>query len=127
VNGIPRELDWVKERAACSLARVFQDLHMGVQGDVRKMNEIRKEEAFGTRPTDRPNRFIAFRMDDLMRVVHFALEPTLIEIRDGVSGQSFDVGITLNDEGQCKLRIGGDELEQWQVRRRVLEALFFAA
>jgi ornithine cyclodeaminase/alanine dehydrogenase-like protein (mu-crystallin family) len=33
--------------------------------------------------------------------------------------------ITLNSDGQCKLKVGNDELEQWQVRRMALETLSF--
>jgi hypothetical protein len=32
---------------------------------------------------------------------------------------------TINDEGKCRLKVGGIEREFWQVRRMALEALFF--
>ncbi len=41
-------------------------------------------------------------------------------------GKQFSITLTLNNKGQCRLRIdGGEELEQWQVRRIMLEELFF--
>jgi hypothetical protein len=33
--------------------------------------------------------------------------------------------VTLNDEGECRLKVGDDELEEWQVLKRALETLFF--
>jgi hypothetical protein len=37
----------------------------------------------------------------------------------------FRASITLTNGGQCKLRVGEEELEQWQFRRMALEKLFF--
>jgi hypothetical protein len=31
----------------------------------------------------------------------------------------------LNDEGECKLKVGDQKLELWQFRKRALENLFF--
>lgn len=51
------------------------------------------------------------------------------EIR--IEGRGVDVGIsatlTLNDLGECRLRVGDQELDRWQVLRRALEPLFFGA
>lgn len=33
--------------------------------------------------------------------------------------------ITLNNEGRCMLKVDGEELEPWNVRRMALEDLFF--
>jgi hypothetical protein len=44
-------------------------------------------------------------------------------IRDG--DRTITAGITLNNEGLCKLKVGETELDHWQVRRMALERLFF--
>jgi hypothetical protein len=31
----------------------------------------------------------------------------------------------LSDDGACRLRVNGEDLEFWQFRKRALEALFF--
>jgi hypothetical protein len=37
----------------------------------------------------------------------------------------FDVTLTFNDEGQCRLNVKEKECELWQVRRMALEELLF--
>jgi hypothetical protein len=37
----------------------------------------------------------------------------------------FTGALTLNNNGECRLRVKDEELEQWQVRRMALEELFF--
>jgi hypothetical protein len=34
--------------------------------------------------------------------------------------------VTLNNDCQCRLAVGNDELDEWQVLKRALEKLFFA-
>jgi hypothetical protein len=36
-----------------------------------------------------------------------------------------EAGLTLNDEGECRLRTGEQELTFWQFRKRALYNLFF--
>jgi hypothetical protein len=37
----------------------------------------------------------------------------------------FDVTLTFNNEGECRLTVNGDERDFWQVRRMALEELLF--
>jgi hypothetical protein len=49
-----------------------------------------------------------------------------ISVVDGETGNAkFEIGIGLNDDGDCMFVIGEKELDSWQVRRRILESLFF--
>jgi hypothetical protein len=128
MNGIPRELDWVKELAACSTVQVFNELRLGVDADVEAANLVRRQSP-GTE-----FRLIHNNANDAFTVLHnggpgpqvkFYLESNQIRIEDEASHQMFLATLTLNNEGRCKLRINDEELEQWQVRRMVLEKLFF--
>ena len=42
MSNAPRELDWVKERAACTVAQIFSQLHQGVENDVKSVNLARE-------------------------------------------------------------------------------------
>jgi len=55
----------------------------------------------------------------------FALAGKTIQVKNGDREVLFEAGITLNDAGECKLRVDTEEVESWQFRRRALEELFF--
>jgi hypothetical protein len=130
VNTIPQELDWVKVRSECSVAHVFSELHLGAKNDVEAINLTpRATENFAT-PFDvhtnsTGNVFVVFQTGNTNRTVKFRLGPDRIEVANQ-AGQ-FAITLTLNNEGRCKLKVNGgeEELEQWQVRRMMLEGLFF--
>ena len=122
---ILREFDWVKALAACSIGQVFKELQMGVEGDIEAINSVRglqPDTAFRTY-SDRPAMFIVFQNSGPR--VKFSCGEDRIEIADEVAGQNIVATLTLTDEWRCKLKVGQEELEQWQVRRRALEALLF--
>jgi hypothetical protein len=39
---IPRELDWVKERAGCTIKQMFSLLHQAVEEDIKSINQACK-------------------------------------------------------------------------------------
>ena len=128
MNGIPRELDWVKELAACSIVKVFNELRMGVEEDVKAANLVRRRSPrteFRLIPNNANDAFTVLHDGGPGPQVNFYLESNQIKIDDLASNQTFLVTLTLNNEGRCKLRINGEEFEQWQVRRMALERLFF--
>lgn len=57
--------------------------------------------------------------------VKFSLGDKAITVTDTHGNTIFEATITLNDEGECRLKINGLERETWQVRRTALERLFF--
>jgi hypothetical protein len=90
-----------------------------------------KEEIY-FQVTASSKQFAAVRIDDATRgiseSVDFRLgDGTITVHRVGTKGEEllFTADVTLDNEGQCKLRVGDDNLEQWQVRRMALERLFF--
>jgi hypothetical protein len=60
--------------------------------------------------------------------VRFKLQPADGRIRvegDGVHVVFF-AGLTLNDDGECRLVVDEQQLDLWQVLRRALEPLLFS-
>ena len=137
---IPKELDWVTERANCAAYKVFKQLQLEVENDV-KLRQSRID------PQDSARR-IAFRFDvldeitfsvlrdgisGLLSMVQFRLDNERIVVRDGRNQIMMSATLTLNDAGECVLRITESpnetakysELRTWQFRLRALEPLFF--
>jgi hypothetical protein len=125
MNGIPRELDWVKERAACSLAKVFSDIHRGVEEDVKSANSIFPHgNPLEVIVADK-NAFTVKRGASITPVVMFILESGCIVVSATLSNEEWRFTVGLNNEGRCQLRWESQEFEQWQVRKMALEGLFF--
>jgi hypothetical protein len=55
----------------------------------------------------------------------FKLTATAIEVFDRNDKLRFKATPTLNDEGECRLKIDGQERELWHLRKMALEPLFF--
>jgi hypothetical protein len=121
------DFNWVKARAECSAAQVFKELELGAKEDVEKRNLLRSpEEQFRFLVAQAgPDRFAVIREAARgSRSVDFMLAHSIISVDAGLS--KFSGVITLNNFGECRLRVGNDELEQWQFRRKALEQLFFS-
>lgn len=124
---LPSEFDWVRARAACSLHVVFKELHLGVQNDVQSMGPLAAGQVRFSVTALMRGRFSVVREEgESSDSVTFALAEGSITVRDDENAIITTATITLNDRGECKLKTGTDELEQWQFRRRALEKLFFS-
>ncbi len=128
VMEIPRELNWVKERAACTAERIFFQIVDGIKKDIAERNIINSKAAFLSDLSGDGKTFVVgeggnFARSERIRIT--ALDGK-IEMIDDFRKMVIDAEVFLNDEGRCKLRLSdGKELEQWQFRRMVLEDLFF--
>ena len=126
-NQIPIDLDWVTARAQCSLYKMFTELRNGIKDDIEQRNALRQEQErlcfeIGAQSA---NRFSVFRTSNKGTVpVDFSFENDEIIVADA-GKEMFRLKVTLNNEGRCKFVLGGEEFEQWQVRRMALERLFF--
>jgi len=129
-------LNWVKARAGCSLLNAFETLAEGAKRDSEEMTSLLGEHSRLVFSTYRPSkrRFSVARVDDpitnISSSVDFELganEIVVYHMNNSANEVLFKVGVTLNNEGECRLKIAGQEaeLEQWQVRRMALEKLFF--
>lgn len=121
-------LDWVTARSLCSLATVFETLKLQVQQDVETRNKLRPENAhYKFNFVTKGDRFTVFLEANLPHwSVQFKLSDKSIQIHDEGDNLLMEATVTLNDDGECRLRINGTERELWQVRKTVLERLFFS-
>jgi hypothetical protein len=123
------DFDWVKARAECSIAEVFEQLKSEVEADVtareklRPKNEAHQHYAFKFTVTGRT--FSVFiESNKIHRSASFTLRDNRISIRK--DHQEFFALAALNDEGRCVLRVNNKDYERWQVRKMALEELFFS-
>ncbi|MFZ0800854.1 MAG: hypothetical protein WBQ09_15570 [Terriglobales bacterium] len=134
-NPAPVDLQWVKARSKCSLAAIFKALEMGVKDDVNEMISLLGDND-RVKITVMPSRtgFCVVREDNNINSistssVEFTLGKDEIVVesarRNVVEGVLLTATVTLNNDGDCKLKVKDVELEQWQVRRMALEGLFF--
>ena len=125
-----QDYDWVNARGECSPFIVFTTLRGQAESDVEKRNALREKRQetnlVALNITPSPDRFIVHR-EQVGRAasLQFSWTKTGIEVRDDDGKVILEGILTLNDDAECRLRVGKDELTFWQFRRRALEALFF--
>jgi hypothetical protein len=121
------KFDWVTERSSCSLPKVFKALRLQVEEDVKTRNALR--------PNNSPYKFsvadtggdftVLLEAKDVRRSVIFSLAERAILVLDDKRNPMFEVTLTFNDEGECRLNVNEKERDFWQVRRMALEELLF--
>jgi hypothetical protein len=129
---------WVDRRADCSLFAVFSELKMGVKNDIEARAKQGPKQApdqpvrFRFKPDENnENRFSVLREGhQLAASVEFGCDAKGIYASDGTGKDLVRGTVTLNDEGDCRLKVadasgGIAEVTCWQFRRRALEELFF--
>jgi hypothetical protein len=122
------KFNWVTERSACSLPKVFNTLRSQVEEDVKTRN--------AQRPKNSPYEFsvdetgggfaVFFRAKDADRSVKFSLAEHGILVRDDKDNQMFEVTLTFTDDGECRLNVNEEQRNLSQVRRMALEELLFS-
>jgi hypothetical protein len=123
--------DWVTRRSACSLPAVFKELRSQVEQDVNTRNGLRPSYApYEFSIADHDGGFHVFLKSkdtdkDVQLSVAFILSEHAIQVRDDKSLRMFDVTLSFNEIGECKLKVEGADREFWQVRRMALEELMF--
>lgn len=128
----PGKLNWVKARSTCSYHQVFKELELGAQDDVEFMQSLTapNERTMFRVASTSSSRFAVIRVDDPIlsdsRSVSFALTPDAIVVYGEDQNAKLTATLTLTNEGECKLKVGSQELHQWQFRRMALESLFFS-
>jgi hypothetical protein len=127
----PANFEWVRARSECSYQHVFKELENGVRGDVESVKSLLIPGSpirYSVTPLER-GRFSVVRAeaDDSFRdSVDFILANGAITAQDDDNTFRHTATLTLDNEGKCKLKVGNNELDQWQFRRMALEKLFFA-
>jgi hypothetical protein len=122
------KFDWVTARSACSLPKVFKELRLQVEEDVKTRNALRPDNSpyeFSVAENG-PDFTAILEAKDVHKSVTFSLAEHAILVRNNRGDQMFEVTLTFNDEGECRLNVGKDQRDLWQVRRMALEELLFA-
>ncbi|MGA6979966.1 MAG: hypothetical protein WCC95_16800 [Candidatus Sulfotelmatobacter sp.] len=119
--------DWVTRRSSCSLPAVFKELRAEVEQDVNTRNGLRPNYApYEFSIADQDGSFSVFlKAKELQMTVMFVLGEHGIQVRDDKGIAMFDVTLSFNECGECRLKVDGAEREYWQVRRMALEDLMF--
>jgi hypothetical protein len=119
--------DWVTERSSCTLPKVFNTLRLQVEEDVKTRNSLRPDPpAYEFLVTHDTAEFaVLLKAKELQRSVSFSLADNAILIRDDQGKQIFEVALTFDDSGKCRLNVNAQERDFWQVRRMALEDLMY--
>lgn len=121
------KFDWVTARSSCSLPKVFKDLRLQVGEDVKTRNALRPDNSpyeFSV-GEDGGNFSVLLTAKDVRRSVIFSLAEHAILVGDDNGNQMFEVTLTFNGDGECRLNVNAKEQDLWQVRRMALEELLF--
>ncbi|HEY2461596.1 MAG TPA: hypothetical protein VGI16_12350 [Candidatus Acidoferrum sp.] len=124
---IPEELNWIKARSACSLAYMYEKLRLQILEDIDLQNKLPGHARFDMKTGNADFSVMTYSVEGIKSMQFSLVMPHTIRVNNGDGALKFEATLTLNDAGECKLRIDGKELELWQIRRRALEDLFFEA
>jgi hypothetical protein len=123
---LPPTWDWVEARAACSARQFFERLYLGAQANLATRTRLLTADEHGPRMafqhTATPQAFSVFTRLDTGPVVRVRVDGPQISI-DG--DDAFAGTVTLDDQGRCRLRVGTEDLDEWQVLKRALEGFLF--
>jgi hypothetical protein len=121
------KFDWVTARSSCSLPKIFKELMLQVEEDVKTRNALR--------PGNSPYEFsvaengadftVLLEAKDMHKSVIFGMAEHAISVRDDKGNQMFEVRLSFTDKGECRLNVNGEGRDLWQVRRMALEGLLF--
>jgi len=130
VSTVPQELNWIKERAACTVGKIFNRICDEIVKDVATVNSIHQlpigVQFKAEMHSDGTTIFIAQPNIIPRARVLTGVQNNWIVVNEEWRSKTWGVSIGLNDEGRCVLRLEDDtELEHWQFRKRALEGLFF--
>ena len=124
------EFSWVRKRSECSLWPVFKKLEMDMRQDANDFMALNSDEndRVAVTASDNGNLFGVYCGRDSDRAAQFSFHRDHIEISRGK--ETFTVTLTLDDDCKCKLLVYQDNkdarvLDHWQLRKMILESLFF--
>ena len=119
--------DWVAERSACTLPKMFKQLREEIEGDVKERNAQRPDNSpYEFAIVDKDDGFsVVLQAADYRRAVTFRYEDHAITVLDPSGNQMFEVTLLFTDDGKCRLKAKEENREPWQVRRMALEDLLF--
>ena len=117
------DTDWVTERSQCTTYELFKQLAKRVKADVEQRNEMLHRIDFGFDDNNRDDFFVVHSRQG-GRILRFTVTDHI-----AVSSERLDVSFqaraVYTTDGQCRLRVGDENLHVWQVARMALEEMFF--
>ena len=119
--------DWVTRRLKCSEFEIFKQIQAGVLRDIAaRMASQLQPPAIVFKPAananPREDNFKIVRLGSGIEAsLEFTIEGKNICVKDGTGKQFLAATLTLNDECECRLKVGARELEYWQFRKLALE------
>lgn len=124
-----QDFRWVKAVRSCSAFEVFKLLQGECAQDVEDRNEIRsgaEQRLVIFAISAHGGKFLVTRQGtQISSSVRFECRPASIVVLDDDEHVFLEASLAVNDLGECRLRVGEDELTRWQFRRRALHDLFF--
>ena len=123
------KFDWVTARSSCSLPKVFKELMLQVEEDVKTRNALRPDNSpYEFSIAENGSDFtVLLEAKDVRKSVIFGIGEHAISVRDDTGSQMFEVRLSFNDKGECRLNVNGEGRDLWQVRRMALEGLLFGS
>ena len=126
----PHDFDWIAARSLCSIQHMFEELKIAIRQDVDTINAHQGENTSSRhfRIVERAKLLKVFEEDafaDYPPAVTFILAGEVIHVQDGENKEMFAIKIGLNDCGDCRYVVNGNERDSWQIRRQAFEELFF--
>jgi hypothetical protein len=120
--------DWVTARSQCSLRMVYERLKLDVKDYIQKRNALIPSQAdysFQFVPGG-GNSFTVLigGFPKVQESVTFQLSEKCIEVQKQ-DAPMFDATVGLNNDGECVMRINGQDYRPWQAAKLALERLFF--
>jgi hypothetical protein len=120
----PDDFDWVTARHGCSALQVFEQLRLEAAHNVKTLNALRPQAGFEF--FEHADSFGVVRpVFSGSMAVRFSLAGDEIDIQGRGVEVHISATLTLNDAGECRLKVGTKELTRSQVLRRALEPLLF--
>jgi hypothetical protein len=121
------DFDWVAVRSACTASRIFTQRQLGAERDVVARNSTLPANAgYGyALQSSGPMFSVVLNGNGVARMVIFELGAYAVSVRRGDTNETWEVTPTINDNGECRLRMGNRDYECWQFRKLVLESLLF--
>jgi hypothetical protein len=131
MNQTDPNFDWVTARAKCSPIDVLHHLESQIEKDITTRNELltdsEKKHLVRFHFQRDLTKFSVWVFRDSERVGYadFRADPEGIRVAY-VEPNSVLIGtLTLSNDGECKLKVNGDEYTFWQFRKLSLEPLLF--
>lgn len=118
---------WVTRRHECSLSKVFETIKLGVESDLKLRNGQLTQGYIPFEMATEANAFSVFKKTARAHFIRkFEQTETSIKVTDEIKKTAIiEATLTLDNEGECRLKANDKEYEFWQFRRAALESLLF--